>query len=880
MTGGWRDDDPDRRIEADVDEEIRLHLERRASELRAKGWDREAARWEARRRFGDIERTRAVCVAADRRWEAKMRRRTRLEDLRQDLATAWRALGRRPGFTAAATLTLALGIGIATVIFSAADHVLFRPLPFAEPERTVTLWVADPATGESRIPVQAGDFLQWRERATAFESMALVEPFGFDFTLDGQSVSMPVWLVTPGFFETVGLAPRLGRGFAPEDAHPGAAPVVVVSDGFWTRHLGGDPAAVGSSIRLDDQAVEVVGVLPDANQLWPAARDLWAPKSFHEFEPEEHGRGYMYVAGRLPPDHTVEHARQDMARVDRELDEVRRGPAASLGVSVVPLEDHILGEVRPALLILLGAVGLLLLVACANVAGLLLARGAQRAHELGVRAALGAGRRRLFAQLFTESALLAAAGGALGLAFTLGGMRILGRLVPADLPRAAAIGLDPRVLAFALFATLGTALLCGLLPALRFSRAGARLAVGGRGGGGDGMVGPGRNRLRRGLVLLEVATAMVLMVGAGLLARSYANLVSTDLGFEWEGVAGVQAFLWDRNPTGAERLETATAILERIRALPGVSAAGIGTSPPFLPDRIDANDVALVEGVPPDEAPAIYTTIADSGYFETMAIPVVRGRGFRSSDDASGERVTLLNEAAARLLFPEEEAVGRLVTFGVMSAPADWRVVGVVGDVRPESFDSPVQPEAFVPLAQSPNGSLTFLAKGVDAGALVPALRRAIWEVDGGQSVYWAASMTEVVSDVLAERRFQLVLFGLFGTLSLVLSAVGLFGLISFTAQQRTREVGIRMALGAGRGQIVGLVVREGLVLALAGVALGAVAALVLSRLIASVLHGVEHVDTLTYGTLAGVMVAVSALASFLPAHRAANADPVDALGG
>jgi predicted permease len=878
LTEAWRGDDPQARIEAEVDEEIRQHLDRRMAELLAEGWSAEGARREAMRRFGDLGLTRAVCVAADRRWEAKMRRRNRRGDLVQAFATSWRTLARRPGFTAAATLTLALGIGIATVIFSAADHVLFRPLPFAEPDRAVTLWVADPETGEHRIPVQPGDFLAWRDRATAFESMALAEPFAFDIATEGRVVSSSAWLVTAGFFETIGLTPRLGRDLTPEDAHPGAAPVVVVSDAFWKQHLGGDPGAVGSTIQLDEQTVEVVGVLPDVNQLWPDARDLWAPKPFREYELQEYGRGYMYAAARLAPGLTVDHARQDMARVDSEVDGVRR-VSADLGVSVIPLEEHVLGDVRPALLMLLGAVGLLLLVACANVAGLLLARGAQRADELAVRAALGADRRRLFAQLFTESAMLAAAGGALGLAFTLGGIELLGRMVPPELPRAAQIGLDPRILAFALAITLGTALLCGLLPALRFSRAGARLAVGGQGGDArGGTLGRDRNRLRRGLVLLEVATAMVLLVGAGLLARSYASLVSTELGFEWEGVAGAQTFLWDRNPTGPERLATATAILERIRAIPGVRAAGIGTSPPFLPDRIDATNAAVLEGVAPDEAPVIYTTIADAGYFETLSIPVSRGRGLLDSDDGTGERVTVLNETAARLLFPDTDPLGRMVTFGVMGAPATWRVVGVVGDVRPETFDSPVQPEAFVPLAQTENGSLTFLAAGADAAALVPALREAIWAVDAGQSIYWSATMRDVVSDILAERRFQLVLFGLLGGLSLVLSAVGLFGLISFTAQQRTREVGIRVAMGAGRGQIIGMVVREGLVLAVSGVALGALAAGALSRLLTGLLHGVEPLDPLTYGALGAVMVAVAALASFLPARRAAHADPVSAL--
>ncbi len=875
--GGWpgRRHDRRRRAERDVDEEIRLHLEQRVEELRARGWSDEGAWRQARRRFGDVERTRAVCVESDLRWEAKMAARRRFDQALQDLTGAWHALVRHPGFSLAAVGTLALGIGIATVIFSAADHVLFRPLPFAEPDRAVTLWVQDPAEPDARIPVRPGDFLAWREHADVFESMGLAEPYAFDVVTEGRSVSVPAWLVTPGFFQTVGFSPRLGRDFLPHEAEQGAAPVVIVSDGFWKRHLGGDPAAVGSTLEFDGMPAEIVGVLPPSSHLWPAGRDLWAPKVFQDYERQSYGRGYMYAVARLARGASLDQARREMARVDGEVDRIRR-PSAELGVTVLSLEDDILGDVRPALLILLGAVGMLLLVACANVAGLLLARGQRRADELAVRTALGAGRGRLFRQLFAESALLAALGGALGVLISVGGVALLARLVPPELPRATDIALDLRVLLFAMAATLGTALLCGLFPALRFSGTTGRDTAASR----RSTAGPASHRARRALVTLEVAAAVVLLVGSGLLGRSYVALLSTDPGFEWRGVAAVQAFLWDRNPTAGERLQAVARVLEQIRAQPGVEAAGVATAPPFMPDRIDAAAPVVRPGTDPDAAPTVYTTIADAGYFATLRIPLIAGRNFEATDDAAGERVTLLNETAARTLFGDDDPIGRTLRFGVMAAPTEWRVVGVVGDVRPEAFDSPVQPELFVPFAQTGNGSVTFVARGPDADALLVSLRDAVWSVDAGQSIYRATTLAGVVGDLLAERRFQLVLFGLFGGLALALSAVGLFALISFTAQQRSREVGIRVALGARQAQIVGLVVREGLGLALLGATAGLASAALLSRLLAGWLHGVPPVDAPTYLALTVVVIAVAGVASFVPARRAARGDPVRALRG
>jgi predicted permease len=866
--------DPDvERIESEVEEEIRLHLEACVAELVGEGTDPDRARALALARFGDMERTRAVCVEADRRWMMRTRRRSRIDAVASDLRISARALAARPWFTVSAVATLVLGIGAGTAIFSAADHVLFRPLPYADADRVVTLWRSDPKTGETRIPAAMGDFLQWERLARSFSAVGLAEPTGVDLVAEGVTESVSAWGVTPAFFRALGVAPWVGRDFQPGDADRTEGRVVIVSDGFWKRRLAGDPDAVGSTIEMNGAPTTIIGVLPPVD-VWPSTKEVWVPKVLYPNEENTFGRGYMFVAGRLAPGVTLATARAEMASLGVAIGAEFRD-SSLLDIEVVALREQILAAVRPAILVLLGAVGLLLLVACANVAGLLLARGAQRSGELAVRAALGAERSRLFGQLLAESAAIAILGGVGGVALAWAGLGVLTRLLPPDLPRASSITIDPRILAFALLATVGTALLCGLLPSLRFSRVdaldalrGERSATGGR----------GRSGLRRGLVLLEVAVATVLLVGGGLLTRSFVQLVGTDLGFDAEGVASVQVFLWDRNPRAGERLTRADAMLERIRSTTGVRSAGIVTALPFHPSRIDAVGQVVAEGRQAETPPQMYTTIADSGYFATVGVPVVAGRGFTSADDAGGPPVALLNETAARQLLPDVDPVGRFVTFGAMERAARRQVVGVVGDVRPEAFDSRPQPELFVPFAQSPNGSVTFVARGPDPGTLVAELREAVWGIDPGQSIYHAATMETMLRATLADRRFALVLVGAFAALSLVLAAVGLFGLISFTVTQRTRELGIRVALGARRGQIAGLVLRDGVLLGAGGVGVGLLAALLSSRALVGLLYGVAATDPLTYGVLATLMLAVVAVASWLPARRAARRDPVEAL--
>ncbi|MGH7476431.1 MAG: ABC transporter permease, partial [Longimicrobiales bacterium] len=459
-----------RRIRAEVEDEIRFHLERRAAELELQGLSRDAAWEEAMRRFGDVEATRSSLMMSNQRREARLRRRDWLGDLRQDVVFGVRQLVRRPVFTVVAALTLAVGIGANTAIFSAADHVLLRPLPYAEVERVVTLWETDSETGARKREVSPGNFLSWRERSSSFSAVGLVEPYSFDVTgADGPPEAVRSWLVTAEFFEALGVRPVLGRGFPPESFERGGPRAVMISYGFWQRRFAADPGVIGRAIQLDDAPATVVGVLPPA-LAYPEATDLWMPKVFRPGETEERSSSYMLAVGRLAPGVSVAQAQADLDRVAAQLATEYPRTNATQGVNVVPLETQILGEIGPPLLMLLAAVGFVLLIACANVAGLLLARGAERERELAVRAALGAGQRRLTRQLVTESLVLAGAGGALGIALGWAGVRALTALAPPDLPRLDAIAIDLRVLAFAIGATALTAMLFGLAPAVRFSR--------------------------------------------------------------------------------------------------------------------------------------------------------------------------------------------------------------------------------------------------------------------------------------------------------------------------------------------------------------------------------------------------------------------------
>jgi predicted permease len=864
-----------RQLGAEVDDEIRFHLEMRARELERRGESAERAWAEAVRRFGDVAATRAVCVASDARKERRMMRREVVRETVQDLVHAARQLRRRPGFAAVAVATLAVGIGATTAIVSVADHVLLRPLPYAQPERVVTLWETRAHAGDAALEVAPGNFLAWRERLTSYDHLGLAEPWGFDWTAGGPPEPLRAWAVTEAYIEALGVRPLHGRAFAPDEYAEGSG-VIMLSHGFWVRRFGGDPNVVGTTMVLDGVPTTVIGVLP-AGLEYPHVRDVWAPKWFREYEALDHSPGYMIAVGRLKPGVTMAAASSDARRVAAllaaEHAAAEGGPA---GIRLVALAERVLGDVRPALLVLLGAVAFLLLIACVNVAGLLLAQGTARERELGIRVAHGAGRGRLVRQLLTEGLLLALLGGMLGLGIAYAGVSAMMRLAPEGLPRFGGVSIDGRVLLFSLFITVASVLVFGLVPALRFSRpnlagvlgSSSRTATTARAG----------LRLRNVLVVGEIALALVLLAGAGLLGRSFVRLLAVDPGFAMADRATVQVFLSDRNPQLAQRLERIAELETRFAALPGVSAVATVSALPFHPSQIDTESPVVVDGA--ELEPVLsQTTIASPGYFRVMRIPVLAGRDFAAEDGPRSPPVAVISALLAERLFGAESALGRRITVGVMGQPVSREVVGVVGDVRPTRLDGDSRPEVYVPYAQSGAFSATFVVHAPrGAAALLPALRQQVWEVDPEQTIYHAGTVEDMIGATLTDRRFQLTLLGAFSCVALLLAAIGIYALVSFTTSRRARELGVRLALGAARPQLLALVLRQGVALAAAGTALGLLASVALTRFVRHMLFGVTPADPVTLLAIAGAMMIAAIVAATVPALRATRTDAASAL--
>jgi putative ABC transport system permease protein len=728
--------------------------------------------------------------------------------------------------------------------------------------------------------VSPGNFIAWEERAGAFESMGLAEPSGIDLTSpDAPPDSLPSWAVTEGFFDALGVRPILGAGFGQEHFQPGGPGAVMISHALWQRRFGGDPSLIGNTVEVNGNATVVAGVLPPWLE-YPSPRDFWTPKQYRPGEPGDRYSSYMYAVGRLAPGVTAAEAQAELDAVAASLTADYPRTNGDAGIRLVPLKEEIVGGVRPAMLVLLGAVALLLLIACANVAHLVLARAAKRGHELSVRASLGASRMRLARQLITECLVLALVGGIAGIGLAVACLEAIVALSPPELPRIDAVALDGRVLALSAFVTLMTVSLFGLVPVLRLSRPDALAAL--RGGKRAHTVDRAGIRFRGGLIVIETAVAMVLLVGAGLLARSFTELVSEDLGFAVERRATIQAFLWDRNPTAEQRIRRVDEFDAQFESLPEVESAAVVSALPFHPTRIEMRAQLEVMGRPTsdDTVPEVVFLAASPDYFSTMGIPLVRGSVYDRAPADDGPARAVVNETLVRRFFKGENPLGRKVRILVRGGdPVELDVVGVVGDVRPTTFASETDPELYIPYERSGTGGVTFVVRSKgEASPMMPALRREFWQVDPNQAIYHEATVEQLVSDTLVARRFQLLLNGAFSVVALVLVAVGVFGVISFASSQRVSEIGIRMALGARAGDVLGMVLREGGVLALAGIALGLAAAFVLTRFLSSLLYGVSATDPLTFACVACLLVVVALLASLIPARRAVHVDPIVAL--
>jgi putative ABC transport system permease protein len=865
----WRNVFQRAEVEREMDEEMRFHIDMEVRELMLRGVPEAEAQRRALIAFGGVEQQKEH--ARDARFGG------RLDELKADLHFGVRWLRRSPAFTSTAVLTLALGIGSGTVIFGAADHVLLRPLPYADPERLITLWETD--TDKPGIfEVSPGNFLTLKERAHSYEAIGLAEPSGFDLIEQGAAYALNSWSTTEGFAEALGIKAAHGRLFAPSDYVPGAAPVVVISHDLWRNRFNSDVAIVGRALRLDNAAVTVIGVLP-ADLPYPERRDVWAPKTFRDGEEQDRNSRYQVAAGRLKRGVSLDAAQQEAAAIAASMAAEYPRTNSRTRLQIKSVEDHVLGNVRLALLVLAGAVACLLLIACANIANLLLARGLEREREVAIRAAIGAGRRRIARQMLTESALLCALGGALGIAFAYLGVYALKAITPPDLPRIDTLQLDARLLIVSMLVTGATACVVGIIPALRVSSVDIFSHLR---GGGRAIGSRGNTRARSVLVIAEVALAIILLTGTSLLARSFMRLRDNPLGFDPANRMELQTFLWDRTQSAEERVERTRAIEVELRRVAGVERVGATTALPFHPHQITMQRQLLVAGAGIDDAEQrVFFSSVTPDYFSVMDIDIVEGRAFTEHDRAGGQPVVMVSRSLVARFFPNTPALGQRIA--LRSSDRDSLVyrdiVGVVNDVRATALDAEPQMIAYTPQAQSASGSVTFVAR-IDkrAAASLEELTAAIWRVDPGQAVYHSASVERLVGDTVAERRFHLIVLGVFSVIGLLLALIGIYGLITFIVRTRMKEFGLRFAIGAGPRDIVSRVLRDALRLTGLGVLAGVAGALLLSGSLQQMLYEVDPADPLVFLQTALFMMIAALFAALLPALRAASAQPLTVL--
>ncbi|HWM90009.1 MAG TPA: ABC transporter permease [Thermoanaerobaculia bacterium] len=803
-----------------------------------------------------------------------------MENVWKDIRFGFRTLIRNPATTLVAMLTLALGIGANSAIFSVVNGVLLEPLPYPQPDELVRVWESAPKLGFPRFSVAPPNFADWRKESQSFEYLVAFGRERLNLTGGDQPEVLQGASVTSDFFRMLGAEPRIGRGFTQEEGRPGQGRAAVLSHGLWQRRFGADPKIVGRPLNLNGESYVVVGIAPSGFEL-PRETELWVPMAL-DFATENRGAHYLGTIGRLKDGVSLEKAQAEMTSIASRLAKQYPDSNSEWTVSLMRLRDSMVEDIRPALVILLVAVSFVLLIACANVANLLLARVASRERELAVRAALGASRTRLVRQMLTETVILFVAGGALGLLFAWWGVGALVALDPDGIPRAREIGMDGKVLAFTFLVSLVTGLLFGLVPAL--SATGRRLYEALK-EGGRAMAGGAHGRMVRNLLVLgEVAVALVLLMGAGLLIQSFARLSGVDPGFRPEGLLTARITIPEFKYPDEERQAIFYRQLEeRISVIPGVEQAAIIYPLPLSgANMILAYSVEGRPAPPPSEVRGANVRMVSPAYFRAMGIPVVRGRAFREQDGGDGEQVVIINQAMAAQEWPDEEPLGKRFTFGDPADPEDpgWRtIVGVVGDVRHDSLDQELAAEAYWPQSQGPSPeSFLVLRTSGDPASLTSSLREAVRELDRDLPIDRVQTMESVVAEALAQNRFKTLLLGLFAGLALVLAAVGVYGVVSYSVAQRTHEIGIRMALGARPDQVRRLVVFQGMRMVLIGAVVGLALALFATRFLRDQVYGVSATDPVTFAVVPLVLIGVALLANWLPALRATRVDPLEAL--
>jgi len=801
-------------------------------------------------------------------------------DLAQDLHYGVRMLVKNPSFTIVAVLALALGIGANSAIFSVVNTVLLRPLPYKNPGRLVMLWEEATHLGFPKNTPSPANFIDWRAQNTVFEAMAAMVERSFNLTGVGEPERFDGRRVSANLFDLLGVQPQLGRAFRAEEDKPGSR-VVILSNGLWQHRFGGDPRVIGQAVSLNGESYTVIGVMPGSFQ-FPTRRDqLWVPLAFDAKEAASRGNHFLEVIARMKPGVTLQQAQAEMSTIAARLAQQYPEENLRVGSVVTALQEQVVGDIKPALLVLLGAVGFVLLIACANVANLLLARAAARQKEIALRLALGAGRSRLTRQFLTESVLLAVIGGAVGLLLSIAGLRVLKTFIPDTISQAQAISIDAKVLVFTGLVALVTGIIFGLAPAMQVSHLDINDTL--KEGGRDAAGGTRGNRIRALLVIGEIAVSFVLLMGAGLLINSFMHLRNLHPGFRANDLLTMKIPLSEvKYPDKERRSPFYAEVLRRVQALPGVQSAAVAGN---LPLTYDGDSMPIgIEGrtdPPPDQRPDVILRVVGPGYFSTMGIPLVRGRDFREQDKADSARVVIVSEKTARHFWPGENPIGKRLKPGSTNRNIPWiEIIGVVKDVRQNDFVSEPKMQMYMPYQQlnsfAPNALV--VRTNVEPLSLAGAVRNAIWAVDKDQPVSNLRSMDEIVSEAVARQRFSMLLLGIFAALAMVLAAVGIYGVMSYSIAQRTREIGLRIALGAQKSDVLKMILRQGLRFVAAGLAIGLAASFALTRVMASLLFGISATDPATFVSISLMLIAVALLASYIPAVRAMKIDPMLAL--
>ena len=839
---------------------------------------RHAVNWRDR---ADLVR-RSTGAVADAAW---LRQQFTFDrDIMRDVRYALRMLHRRPAMPALAVRVRSLGIGGTVAVFSVIDTLLLRDLPYRDAERIATVWLTDREHPDEREGVAPGVFLDWRTRSTAFETIAAEDPFSFDYLEGPVPTTLIGGLVTEGFFEALGVKPMLGRTFLRDEHTEGQSAVAIISYGAWQRLFGGRASIVGEKVAFESRTYETVGVLPrwfhPNVQHMVREEEIWAPKVLQKFEYDNRRTRYWTVVARLARDVDIGQARAELSTISSQLAREYPNTLTNMTGTIVPFRDHLAGPIREPLRVVFGAVVLVLLLGCANVASLLLARAADRQREFALRAAIGASAWRMIRQTLVESVVLSTFACLAGLAVAHTAISGLVAVGSSTVPQLGELALDGRLIAFALGASIVTAILVGLWPAIRLSRRATRDELAQSGAATTG--GRDRRRFVSALVVSEVALALVLLVSAGLLIRSFTTLASVDPGFSDANVAVLQVFPYGpRYRTDAQRQVFFDQALDRIRAVAGVERAGLVSAMPFGAANINIEGGFTVEGrpeLPEADRPSAFLTVATADYFGAMDIQLKQGRVFNDDDRANGTLVALINDKIAERSWPGESPLHQRISVNWLGRWRTLQVVGVVGRLRHEALDRDARAEVFMPLSQTPFGSMTFVVRtSGDAAGLIPSLRSRIWEVDGTLPIYDAATVSALVGHTLAARRFVTNLLTVLAGLAFLLATLGIYGMLVFSTTQRTREIGIRMAVGGKAGDILSLVLGESARLISIGVVVGLIGSMAAARLLATLLYSTSPFDPLTLAVTI-LLAAVALLACYVPARRATRIDPLSAL--